>query len=409
MMAILFIDLDRFKQVNDSFGHSVGDELLKQFAKRLLACIRKYDCASRDAKEVLDAKISRFAGDEFMVLLESIKDYYDVAKVAKRVSEYLSAPYTIEGKEVYITQSIGISLYPTDGDNLEDMIKHSDIAMYHAKDMGRNNFQFYSESLNKAAKDNLVLEGQLRKAIKLNELFLCYQPMVDMATGEIFCVEVLVRWQNPELGILSPAQFIPLAEETGLITEVDEWVLHNACKQVKVWQESGLQPFRLSVNISGRHFRKKTLNETIDRVLNSSQMDPQLLVLELTEGILMDNDPHTKSSLHDLKKKGITLSIDDFGTGYSSLSYLKRFPVDVLKIDRSFIKDILTDPDSSTITSAIIAMSGSLKLETIAEGVETKEQMELLLEKGCRKMQGYYFSKPLSVKEFEEFVKIINP
>ncbi len=409
MMAVLFIDLDRFKQINDSLGHTMGDELLKQVAERLRHCVREGDYVSRDIIEGMDeepdTKVARFAGDEFLILLENIHDYYDAAKVAQRITGSLSIPYMIQGNEISVTPSIGISIYPLDGDNLEDIIKHSDIAMYHAKEMGRNNFQFYSDSLNTAAMKHLVLENQLRKAIVRDELFLCFQPMMDFHKKDIFCVEVLVRWQHPELGNLQPDRFIPMAEETGLITEIDEWVLYNAGKQVKAWQERGFPFFRLSVNISGRHFRKKKLLETIDKVVICTGLDPNCLALEITEGVLMNNDPDTISILHGLKEMGILLSIDDFGTGYSSLSYLKRFPLDILKIDRSFIKDILTDPDSASITSAILAMARSLKLEAIAEGVETLKQMEVLLQQGCGKMQGYYFSPPLVAKKFEEYLK----
>jgi EAL domain-containing protein (putative c-di-GMP-specific phosphodiesterase class I) len=324
--------------------------------------------------------------------------------VAQRIKDKLSLPYEIRDNEISVTSSIGIGIYPLDGDNLDDIIKHSDIAMYHAKEMGRNNFQFYSDSLNTAAMNHLVLESQLRKAILRDELFLRFQPIVDLRKNYIFCAEVLVRWQHPDLGELQPSGFIPMAEETGLITEIDEWVLHNACVQAKAWQESGFPAFKISVNISGRHFRKKKLLETIDRVVNNTGINPAFLELEITEGVLMKNDPDTISILHGLKEKGIRLSIDDFGTGYSSLSYLKRFPLDILKIDRSFVKDILTDPDSASITSAIIAMAGGLKLETIAEGVETREQMGVLLESGCWKMQGYYFSPPLGALEFEEYL-----
>jgi diguanylate cyclase (GGDEF)-like protein/PAS domain S-box-containing protein len=408
MMAILFIDLDRFKQINDTFGHTIGDDLLKQVAERLRNCVREGDYVSRDiiqgTMDDQDSRIARFAGDEFLVLLENINDYYDAAKVAQRIKDKLSLPYEIRDNEISVTSSIGIGIYPLDGDNLDDIIKHSDIAMYHAKEMGRNNFQFYSDSLNTAAMNHLVLESQLRKAILRDELFLRFQPIVDLRKNYIFCAEVLVRWQHPDLGELQPSGFIPMAEETGLITEIDEWVLHNACVQAKAWQESGFPAFKISVNISGRHFRKKKLLETIDRVVNNTGINPAFLELEITEGVLMKNDPDTISILHGLKEKGIRLSIDDFGTGYSSLSYLKRFPLDILKIDRSFVKDILTDPDSASITSAIIAMAGGLKLETIAEGVETREQMGVLLESGCWKMQGYYFSPPLGALEFEEYL-----
>ncbi len=408
MMAILFIDLDRFKQINDTFGHSTGDDLLKQVAERLRNCVREGDYISRDASEETmeeqDSRIARFAGDEFLVLLENINDYYDAAKVAQRIKDNLSQPYEIRNNEISVTPSIGISIYPLDGENLDEIIKHSDIAMYHAKEMGRNNFQFYSDSLNTAARNHLVLESRLRKAISQNELFLKFQPIVDLRKKDISCLEVLVRWQHPDLGEREPSGFIPMAEETGLITEIDEWVLYNACAQLKEWQKRGFPAFKISVNISGRHFRKKKLLETIDRVVNIAEIDPAFLELEITEGILINYDSDTISILNGLKEKGIRLSLDDFGTGYSSLSYLKRFPIDILKIDRSFVKDFLSDTDSSSITSAIIAMANGLKLETVAEGVETREQMEVLLENGCWKMQGYYFSPPLSVREFENYL-----
>jgi len=408
MMAVLFIDLDRFKQVNDTFGHSTGDDLLRQVAERLTSCVREGDYVSRDifdgTIDEQDSRIARFAGDEFLVLLENINDYYDAAKVAQRIKDRLSTPFEIGNNEMSVTPSIGISIYPLDGDNLEDIIKRSDIAMYHAKEMGRNNFQFYSDSLNTAAMNHLVLESQLRKAIQRDELFLCFQPMVDLRGNGICCVEALLRWRHPDTGVLLPDGFIPVAEETGLITEIDDWVLRNACLQAKEWQAKGILNFKVSVNISGRHFRKKKLLETLRGILDRTGADPGFLELEITEGILMKNDPDTICVLNGLKEMGICLSVDDFGTGYSSLSYLKRFPLDMLKIDRSFVKDILTDSDSASITSAIIAMADGLKLETVAEGVETREQLQALLDSGCWKMQGYYFSPPLDAAELEDFL-----
>lgn len=409
LMGVLFVDLDRFKQINDTLGHSIGDELLIQVSERLLTCVRKGDYVSRDViddTEVeMDVRVARFAGDEFLILLENINDYYEAAKVAQRVIEIVSAPYPVHGSEISVTPSIGISIYPLDGDNLDDIIMHADIAMFHAKEMGRNNFQYYTDSLNTAAMAHLVLENQLRKAALRDEFTLCYQPMVDLDQGKVFSVEVLVRWQHTDLGDLQPDKFISLAEETGLITEIDEWVLLNSCRQAKLWQDNGSLNFKLSINLSGRHFRKRNLLETIDRVIRTTGVDPRCLELELTEGIFVNNDMDALSILHGLKQRGLQLSIDDFGTGYSSLSYLKRFPFDVLKIDRSFVKDIFTDPDSASIISAIIAMARSLKLEIVAEGVESKEQMKVLLENGCKKMQGYYFSPPLPAMELEEFVK----
>lgn len=405
LLGILFLDLDRFKQINDTLGHAVGDELLREVAGRLVASIRSYDCVSRDATEGVEATVARFAGDEFLVLLENINEFYDAAKVAQRIKDGLSVPYTINGTEIIVTPSIGISLYPADGKALDDLIKCADIAMYQAKEMGRNNFQFYAQSVNSDAKAHLILESRLRKALVQDEMFICFQPVIDVARNIISGAEALVRWSNPEMGILSPAHFIPLAEETGLITEIDEWVLLNACRQLKAWQDAGLARFIVSVNVSGRHFKKRSLVETIEKTLADSHLDPTYLKLEITEGVLMNNDSYTVSTLNRLKHMGIRLAIDDFGTGYSSLSYLKRFPLDILKIDRSFIKDILEDQESSSITSAIIAMSASLKLDVVAEGVETLEQMEMLREMGCRKIQGYYFSKPLPAREFESFFR----
>lgn len=403
LLSALFIDLDRFKQINDTFGHSVGDELLKQVANRLSTCVRTCDRVYRDTADESDAQVSRFAGDEFLVMLENIREYYDAAKVANRMLEAFSTSFVIQDFELSITPSIGISIYPLDGESQEEIIQHADIAMYHAKKLGRNNFQFYSDDLNIAAVEHLRLEGRLRRSLEQDELFLCFQPMIDMSTSKVFCVEVLVRWQNPECGLLLPGDFIPLAEETGLVAEVDEWVLQNACRYFVDWCERGFPAFRISVNISRQHFRDKSLISLVDRVLTDTGMDPKYLGLEITEGILLGNDPDTINTMHSLKSKGIKLSLDDFGTGYSSLSCLKKFPLDVLKIDRSFIKNILTDVDSQSIASAIIALSGVLQLETIAEGVEKPEQMEMLLEKGCGKMQGYLFSQPLTVPEFEKY------
>jgi len=405
LMGILFIDLDRFKQINDSLGHTVGDELLQEVAERLISSIRRYDYVSREISRDTEMTVARFAGDEFLVLLDSIHEFHDAAKIAQRIRDDLSAPYTINGMELFVTPSIGISLYPTDGETLDDLIKFADIAMYQAKERGRNNFQFYAKSVNIDAKAHLMLEAKLRKAMGNNELYICYQPVVDLSRKEVFGAEALVRWRNRELGVLPPAEFITIAEETGLITEIDEWVLLNACRQAKLWQESGMARFILSVNISSRHFKKRTLVETIDRVMEESGLAPRYLKLEITEGVLMDNDSYTLATLNRLKQMGIWLAIDDFGTGYSSLSYLRRFPLDVLKIDRSFVKDILSDPDSSSLTSAIIAMSESLKLDVVAEGVETREQMDALKEKGCHKIQGFYFSHPLPAREFEGFLQ----
>lgn len=404
-IGILFVDLDRFKLINDTLGHAVGDKVLKDVAKRLDAGIRKYDYIAREPMADIDAEVARFAGDEFIVLLKNVRDHFDAAKVAQRIQDSLTMPYIIDGTEIIVTPSIGISLYPVDGEKLEDLIKFADIAMYHAKELGRNNFQFYSRSMDTTAKDHLILEGQLRNAIKRNELFVCYQPIVQVPSLNISGIEAVVRWHHPERGILSAASFVPMAEETGLITEIDEWVLFTVCRQIKEWQNRANHSWMVTVNVSGRNFKKRTLVETVDRALQSSGIDPRWLKLEITEGVLIDKDGYVVSALNSIKEMGIRLALDDFGTGYSSLGYLRKFPLDILKIDKSFVKDLLVDPDCASITTAIIALARSLKLDIIAEGVETKEQMELLLEKGCEKQQGNYFSPPLSLAELEVFVR----
>ncbi|MHC1697856.1 MAG: putative bifunctional diguanylate cyclase/phosphodiesterase [Geobacteraceae bacterium] len=404
-IGILFVDLDRFKMINDTLGHAVGDKVLKDVAKRLEIGIRKYDYIAREHVEDIDAKIARFAGDEFIVLLKNVRDHFDAAKVAQRIQDSLTMPYSIDGTEIIVTPSIGISLYPIDGEKLDDLIKYADIAMYHAKELGRNNFQFYSRALDTTAKDQLVLEGQLRNAIKRDELFVCYQPIIRVSNFEITGIEAVVRWRHSERGILSAASFVPLAEETGLITEIDEWMLLSVCKQIKEWQDRSDHIWMVTVNVSGRNFKKRTLVETVGKALQSTGIDPCWLKLEITEGILIDKDGYVVSALNRVKEMGIRLALDDFGTGYSSLGYLRKFPLDILKIDKSFVKDIFIDPDCAAITTAIIALARSLKLDIIAEGVETKEQMELLREKGCEKQQGNYFSPPLSLADLEEFVR----
>jgi diguanylate cyclase (GGDEF)-like protein/PAS domain S-box-containing protein len=404
-IGILFIDLDRFKLINDTLGHTVGDKVLKIVAERLNAGIRKYDYITREFVENVDAEIARFAGDEFIILLKNVRDHFGAAKVAQRIQDSLTEPYTIDGTEIIVTPSIGISLYPVDGERLEDLIKFADIAMYHAKELGRNNFQFYSRSLDTTAKDHLVLEGQLRNAIKRNELFVCYQPIIRVPSGDIAGVEAMVRWRHPERGVLSASDFVPMAEETGLITEIDEWVLLTVCRQIKIWQDRFNHSWMVSVNISGRNFKKRTLLETVCRTTTKTGIDLRWLKLEITEGVLINNDSYVLSALNSLKEMGIRLALDDFGTGYSSLGYLRKFPLDILKIDKSFVKDILVDPDCASITTAILALSRSLKLDTIAEGVETKEQMELLMQHGCEKQQGNYFSPPLSLADLEIFLQ----
>jgi diguanylate cyclase (GGDEF)-like protein len=401
--AILFLDLDRFKQINDTLGHSIGDKLLQEVAERLLICVRKSDVVGRDEGGDLTSSVARLGGDEFTVLLTDIVTLQDAARVARRIIDNVSQPINLDGHEVIVTTSIGISLYPDDGKDVVTLIKNADTAMYHAKDQGRNNFQFYTQSMNATAYERLVLENNLRKALEREEFFLHYQPQFDIATAEIIGVEALVRWKHPKMGIVSPGEFIPLAEETGLITQIDEWVMQTACAQNKLWQMAGLPPITIAVNLSGQHFIRKNLLDTVTRIIEDTGLDPRYLDLELTESVLMKNAKDTVNTLRALKEIGLHISIDDFGTGYSSLSYLKRFPLDTLKIDQSFVREITTDSDSAAITTAIIAMAHSLKLRVLAEGVETEEQLAFLRDHGCHAMQGFLYSRPLPAGELVRF------
>ncbi len=405
LAAILFLDLDRFKQINDTLGHSFGDKLLQKVAECLVVCVRKCDTISRAGGGDLASSVSRLGGDEFTVLLTDIETGQDAARVAMRIINTVSQPFNLEGHEVIITTSIGISLYPDDGKDVVTLIKNADTAMYHAKDQGRNNFQFYNQSMNSSAYERLVLENHLRKALEREEFILHYQPQFDIATGEIVGVEALVRWRHPDLGMVSPGEFIPLAEETGLIIQIDEWVLKTACAQSRLWQAAGLPPVTMAVNLSGQNFIRKNLLETIARIIRDTGLDPHHLELELTESVLMKNAREAALTLRALKDMGLHISIDDFGTGYSSLSYLKRFPLDTLKIDQSFIREVTTDPDNAAITRAIIAMARSLKLRVLAEGVEKEEQLEFLRANGCHALQGFLYSRPLPAEEVVRFIQ----
>lgn len=398
MLAVLFLDLDRFKLVNDTLGHGVGDKLLQDVADRLLHCVRRSDCLAKN-EEGPESLVSRLGGDEFTILLSDIDHFQDVAKVARRILEAISLPYSLEGREVFISTSIGISLYPFDATNASDLIRNADGAMYQAKEEGRNGFQIYDESMNSRALERIILESKLHKAIKNGEFAVFYQPQVSSQTGRIVGVEALLRWNNAELGLIEPGRFLPLAEEIGLVIPIDEWVLGVACRQHKLWLDAGLPPITLAVNVSGQHFARYDLVETVTQILEESGLEPGYLELELTEGVLMAHTEKTVKMLTDLKNMGVRLAIDDFGTGFSSLSYLKRFPLDVLKIDRTFIDEITTDPDDAAITLATIDMAHTLKLEVIAEGVETQEQLLFLKENGCDIFQGYLFSHPVPPEE----------
>ena len=395
MLAVLFLDLDRFKLVNDTLGHGVGDRLLQDVADRLLRCVRRSDCLARGDEDGPPSLVSRLGGDEFTIMLSDIDHFQDVAKVARRILEAISLPYALEGQEVFLSTSIGISLYPFDAANASDLIRNADGAMYQAKEQGRNGYQIYDESMNAKALERIILESQLHKALKEEEFTVYYQPQVSSSTGKLEGVEALVRWNSRELGMVEPGRFLALAEEIGLVIQIDQWVMRSACRQHKRWLDAGLPPMTLALNISGQHFLKNDLLETVTSVLAETGMNPELLELELTEGVLMINTEKTVTTLKALKAMGVRLAIDDFGTGFSSLSYLKRFPLDVLKIDRSFINDVTHDPDDAAITLATIEMAHTLKLHVIAEGVETEAQLEFLREHGCDTYQGYLFSRPV--------------
>ncbi|HEU5339145.1 MAG TPA: EAL domain-containing protein, partial [Sulfuricaulis sp.] len=395
-LAVLFLDLDRFKNINDTLGHDIGDSALRVAAQRLLDSVREGDT------------VARLGGDEFTVLLEDLASTDDVPVVAQKILESVSQPFEVEDREFVMTTSIGISLYPSDGDDSLNLLRNADTAMYRAKEMGRNKSQFYSSEMGVKAFEKFMLESNLRHALERNEFQLYYQPQVNLATGAITGVEALLRWRHPELGLVSPAQFIPVAEETGLMQSIDEWVLRTACLQAQAWRSAGLPPFVMAVNLSGAVFSEPTLVDIISRVMGESCMAPGQLELEITEGAIMQNAEHMVRTLDDLRKMGINLAIDDFGTGYSSLSYLKRFPIDTLKIDQSFVKDVTYKDEDASLVKVIIVMGHALKLKVIAEGVETTEQLALLRQLGCDGMQGFLFCRPLPAKEITRLMKSGN-
>jgi len=408
MLAVLFLDLDRFKLVNDTLGHGVGDRLLQDVADRLLRCVRRSDCLARADEDCPPSLVSRLGGDEFTIMLSDIEHFQDVAKIARRILEAVSVPYSLEGQEVFVSTSIGISLYPFDASTASDLIRNADGAMYQAKEQGRNGYQIYDESMNAKALERIILESQLHKALKEEEFTIYYQPQVCSMSGEVVGIEALVRWNSKELGMVEPGRFLPLAEEIGLVIQIDQWVMRQACNQYKLWLEQGLPPVTLAINISGQQFMKNELLETVTAILKESGIDPGLLELELTEGVLMAHTERTIKTLQALKGMGVRLAIDDFGTGFSSLSYLKRFPLDVLKIDRTFIKDITTDPDDAAITVATIEMAHTLKLQVIAEGVETQPQLDFLTRNGCDLYQGYLFSRPVPPEEITRLLACVK-
>lgn len=397
--AVLYLDLDGFKRINDTLGHDVGDRLLIGVAERLKKQLRKEDQVGRpDGVDPPEQQrtIARLGGDEFTVLLVDVRDPLSVTVVARRIQEAVARPFNLAGHEVYVTPSIGIAMIPDDGSDVDVILKNADTAMYHAKSIGKNNFQFYAEDMNNRAGNRLKLEGDLRRAMQRRELQLVYQPQVDIATGQIVAAEALLRWRHPQLGDIPPFEFIPLAEETGMIIEIGERVLNEACRQNKAWLDEGVPPIKVAVNLSPVQFIQRELKASVFHALRVSGLPPQQLELEITESILMRNVEETIATLHQIREMGVALSVDDFGTGYSSLSYLKRFPIDALKIDRSFVKDIPRDQDDMAITAAIIAMGHQLNLEIVAEGVESNEQLAFLRQRGCETAQGYLIGKPVA-------------
>ncbi len=387
-LAVLFLDLDRFKNINDNLGHPVGDEVLRQVGKRLQAVVGEYDT------------VARFGGDEFTLLLESLEDAPQAAKIAQKVLDEIDRPFYVRQREIHLAASIGIALCPEDGDDLEHLVKSADAAMYRAKEQGRNNYQFYTPELTLNAFEHFFLESHLRHALPREELELYYQPQVSLKTGELIGAEALVRWRHPDMGLITPARFIPLAEESGLILPIGEWTLHTACEHIVEWSGKGWLKGRIGVNLAGQQLQRPDFLDTVSRILRETACPTEHLLLEVTEGYVMEPTGRSVRLLEALRDLGLLLAIDDFGTGYSSLSYLKKLPIHKLKIDQSFVRDISRDADNQAISRAIISMGHSLGMAVIAEGVENWAQYNFLKESGCDEVQGYLHGKPMPADEF---------
>ncbi len=409
-MAVLFLDLDNFKRINDTLGHNVGDELLRTVARRIGHSLRSSDALSRPLPVEEDEKrhLARLGGDEFTVLLADLQEPEDALIVAHRIREELSNPMQLDTHKLTVSSSIGISLFPRDGQDVATLLKSADMAMYFAKRKGRNNVQFFENSMNEKALLRMNLENELRYAIERNEMSLHYQPQVDLVTGHVTGLEALLRWQNFTLGNVPPLDFIHIAEDSGLIIPIGEWVLRTACRQAKSWHNAGVEFQRIAVNVSVRQFTQAEFPDTVSRVLQETHLDPSQLELEITESILMNNADLALETLQKLKAIGVHLAIDDFGIGYSSLSYLKQFPIDRLKIDRSFINAITTDPDDQAIAGAVIAMAENMKLQVTAEGVETIGQMQFLRQGKCNEAQGFHISYPMTADDTERFLHTLK-
>jgi diguanylate cyclase (GGDEF)-like protein len=395
-LAVMFLDLDRFKHINDSLGHAIGDQLLQSVAQCLVGCVRSSDT------------ICRQGGDEFVILLADVEHAEDAARSAQKILAALTVPHLIDQLELHVSGSIGISIYPDDGQDGDTLIKSADTAMYHAKESGRNNYQFFEQDMNVVAVERHFLEGGLRRALERQEFVLYYQPKINLHSGTIVGIEALIRWQHPHREMILPEQFVWIAEDCGLIVPIGAWVLREACRQAKTWQDASLPPVPVAVNISAVQFRHKDFLESLAGILKDTGLAPRYLELELTETVLMHDADSTASVLKALKAMGVRLAIDDFGTGYSSLSYLKRFPIDTLKIDQSFMHDITqatVDSDDAAIVAAVVSMGKSLNQRVIAEGVETREQLAFLQAQGCGEGQGFYFSRPVIAEELAELLR----
>ncbi len=391
-ITLLLVDLDRFKMINDTLGHQYGDDLLQEAAKRLQLCVRDEDT------------VARLGGDEFLIILVNQRSGSDATIVANKVIDEIDKPFFVDDRELNVTASVGVTVYPNDGGTSAELLRNAETAMHTAKQQGQNTYYFFTPEMNRVALERFNIETQLRHAVKRGELQLYYQPLIELVTDRVIGAEVLLRWNNPELGAVTPDRFIPVAEESGLILPIGQWLLFEACRQAALWQRDG-QPFRIAVNISTRQFVGSSIVNAVEKALGNTGLDPTVLELELTEGLLLGEAPQTRRALERLKKLGVRLSLDDFGTGYSSLSYLRRYDFDTLKVDRSFIQDVETKPEATALVRAIIAMAHSLGMEVIGEGVETATQAEFLRQRGGHIAQGFYYSRPLPAEQFELWLK----
>ena len=409
LAAICLLDLDGFKRVNDTFGHTTGDQLLRQVAERLVDSVRLSDAVARSSSRDPQASISRFGGDEFIILLNGISEGRDAGLVANRILHALRSPFVVGQQEVFVTASIGIAVYPYDGEDSETLIRNGDAAMYAAKDDGRNGYQFYSSSMNEAIRRKLELEGRLARVLDRDELSLVYQPIRGAVDGEIRAAEALLRWNDPQLGAISPSEFVPIAEETGLIDAIGEWVLRTACGQARRWREKGYRPIRLAVNLSGHQLMQPRFAAAVAQILEETGVSASHLELEITESAIMQNNAVTAAALRALADLGVGLVLDDFGTGYSSLSHLRRLPISRVKIDRSFVSQISTNPDDAALTAGVIALAHTLQLRVTAEGVETLEQARFLRDVACDELQGFLLSPPIPPGAFVRFLEPEKP